>query len=108
MTRECSTPGKRASAEDRLVAHAILRYLLCHPGAGDTQEGIASWWLRKQRIEEEVPRVIRALEFLETCGLIVQRTGPDRLPHFRVNTERAEEISRLLGRPVRQTEQCSG
>ena len=104
MASECFSPGNRASAEDRLVAHAILRYLLCYPDAGDTREGIASWWLRKQRIEEEVPRVIRALEFLESCGLIVQRTGPDLLPHFRVNTERAEEISRLLGGPVKQAE----
>jgi hypothetical protein len=108
LARESCSPGERATAEDRLVAHAILRYLLCHPDAGDTREGIASWWLRKQRIEEEVPRVIRALELLETCGFIVQRTGPDFLPHFRVNPGRAEEISRLLGRPVRQAEQCSG
>lgn len=72
------------------VREAILAYLQHHPGAADTAQGIASWWLPEPlRGDEEC--VAKALDALLAEGRIhrhvnVDRhmiyTGPDRKhPH---------------------------
>lgn len=42
MTEELS-PDKVGS-----IARELLRYLVCHPDAKDTLDGIVQWWLRQQ------------------------------------------------------------
>jgi hypothetical protein len=46
------------------VANAIKRYLDAHPHAADSVEGIARWWLTRQRFEEAMEIVEEALERL--------------------------------------------
>jgi len=48
----------------------ILDYLKRNPGAGDTLEGIARWWLSQARIEVSVEQVRKALEELIDRGII--------------------------------------
>jgi Fe2+ or Zn2+ uptake regulation protein len=48
----------------------ILDYLKKNPKAGDTLEGITRWWLERERIENSVDKVIRALENLVEKGLV--------------------------------------
>ena len=48
----------------------ILDYLKRNPGAGDTMEGIARWWLDQARIEVSVEQVREALEELIDLGVI--------------------------------------
>jgi len=48
----------------------ILDYLKRNPGAGDTLEGIARWWLAQARIEVSVEQVRKALEELIDRGVI--------------------------------------
>lgn len=60
------------STEDKIkqVAQEILDYLQRNPNAADTLNGIANWWISKQRIKENVYVVEQALENLEQQGEI--------------------------------------
>lgn len=53
-----------------VLSQKILNYLKKHPQAGDTLEGIATWWLAQQRIEEIVDEVAEALDVLIKKGRV--------------------------------------
>jgi hypothetical protein len=53
-----------------LIANEIRRYLQSHPQAADSIEGVARWWLMRQRLEESRDRVERALESLVAEGVV--------------------------------------
>lgn len=59
------------------VAQQILRYLEANPQASDTLEGVAKWWLMRQRLTESMVLVQGALKILEDKGLIVERRNAD-------------------------------
>lgn len=52
------------------VAAAILRYLAEHPGAADSELGIAEWWLPTLGVEVGAGEVRRALEELQRAGRV--------------------------------------
>ena len=52
------------------VATAILGYLEEHPHGMDTLEGIAEWWIARQRIRVNVAAVARVLERLTEGGAV--------------------------------------
>lgn len=54
------------------VADAIKRYLDTRPNAADSAEGIARWWLARQRFEETMEIVERALEHLVAEGEVAK------------------------------------
>lgn len=56
------------------VAQEIERYLKNHPNAADTLPGIQRWWLLMQRYEQAVIQVQRALDYLETTGVVTKIT----------------------------------
>ena len=60
-----------------LISEEIHRYLLSHPDAADTIEGITKWWLTSQRYEETKTLVKKALNNLISRGLIIQSTNAD-------------------------------
>lgn len=55
------------------LADEILRYLQNHPNAVDTVEGIAKWWVWRQRITELVNRVQLALDYLVEQRSLITR-----------------------------------
>ena len=57
------------------IAEEIHLYLINHPNAADTLDGIARWWLTSQRYEEATTVVKKALENLIARGLVVQTTS---------------------------------
>lgn len=59
------------------VREAVLDYLREHPRAMDTLEGIAQWWLVRQRVRMSVELVARALEDLEQSGLVERAGGEE-------------------------------
>lgn len=66
------------------VAGEIKRYLEAHPNAADSAEGIARWWLARQRFEEATEIVQRALEHLVAEGEVVKTvTGEGRILYSR-------------------------
>ncbi|MCU0834352.1 MAG: MarR family transcriptional regulator [Chromatiaceae bacterium] len=72
---ESARPGQDAAhPEIARLAAEVLRYLRRHPGAADTVEGIAEWWIAKQRLEDTPGRVQAAVDRLVAQGL-VESTG---------------------------------
>ena len=56
--------------DDTALAEAIVAYLRAHPGAGDSLEGIAEWWVMRQVVRTEVRAVARVLERLAADGVL--------------------------------------
>jgi hypothetical protein len=56
---------------DRVVA-AIARYLHEHPGAADSEAGIAQWWLPTLGVDASNEDVRQAVELLLRTGRIEQ------------------------------------
>ena len=54
------------------IAEDIQRYLLSHPNAADTLEGITKWWLTHQRYEEGKEIVQKALYHLVNRKLLIK------------------------------------
>ena len=59
------------------LTREILDYLSEHPDAADTAEGIALWWVKRQRYEASVKLVSLALEELERRGSLDKTILPD-------------------------------
>jgi hypothetical protein len=67
----------KSSSDVDEIAAEVERYLASHPGAADTVEGIARWWLVHARAEVLRPNLESALEQLVARGLLVRRKLPD-------------------------------
>jgi len=60
-----------------VVVGEIDRYMRSHPGAVDTLEGVAKWWLARQRYEDALETVADAMAVLVERGRVEQTTLPD-------------------------------
>ena len=73
------------------IAATILRYVLLHPNACDTLDGITDWWLPRQRCFEARADVQSALERLTASGRLEARAGADGNVVYRaVTPQRAD------------------
>jgi hypothetical protein len=79
------------------IEHKILSYLLEHPSAQDTLEGIIEWWLLEQEIKCQIENVKEAIGKLMSKELILQHMAGDSRLHYRANQNKFAEIQRLLG-----------
>jgi hypothetical protein len=78
------------------IAYEILAYLLDHPDAQDTLEGVAEWWLLERKIRDHVEIVKEALDELVREGWVIQLESVDSRIHYRTNRSRYGEIRTLL------------
>ena len=78
------------------IGNEILAYLIDHPNARDTLEGIVEWWLLEQQIKFQTARVKDALSDLVARGLILEKKGSNSHFHYRVNQSKYEEIQELF------------
>jgi len=60
-----------------VIAGEITRYLVAHPDAADTFDGIARWWITRIRLEEAMQQVRQALDGLVKEGRVVVEKLPD-------------------------------
>jgi len=80
----------------RPLADEVLAYLVQHPQAQDTMEGIAEWWLMEQRIRYAVADVEAALhELVGNDSLVASQCGDGRT-YYRLNRAQEREIRRHL------------
>src|ERR1700756_3162056 len=80
----------------RPVADEILAYLIKHPQAQDTLEGITEWWLLEQRIRSAVAQVDGALRDLVANDLLVARQCADGRTYYGLNQTKERVIRRQL------------
>lgn len=71
---------------DRSLDAAVLGYLEEHPHAMDTLEGIAEWWIERERIRFDVARVAGALARLVDRG-VLERIGAGECALYRLSRE---------------------
>ena len=74
----------------------LLAYLVEHPSAQDTLEGIVEWWALEQALQRWTTQVQKSLVELVAQGFILERQSADGRTHYRVNPDRLEEIRALL------------
>jgi hypothetical protein len=68
---------------DSDLHRAILGYLADNPSAADTLEGIARWWVRRQRVAVSVRSCEWALRDLIEWGFI-EEVGPGEPKRYRL------------------------
>ena len=81
---------------DRPLADEVLAYLVEHPQAQDTLEGIAEWWLLEQRIRDALADVEAALSELVAKGFLVARRCGDGRTYYGLNLNKEREVRRYL------------
>jgi hypothetical protein len=86
-------------APARLIANEVLAYLVEHPEAQDTMEGVTEWWLLEQRIRHAVADVDTALRDLVSDDLLVARQCADGRTYYGLNRAKEREIRRYLRTP---------
>lgn len=83
------------SKNQKTIASLILNYLVKHPEAMDTVEGITRWWLLRERIDQSLQTVNRTLEFLLQKDFIKKLKIQDN-QFYKLNDIRCEEIHKFL------------
>lgn len=78
------------------ISNEILEYLVEHPRAQDTLEGIMNWWLMEQTIKFQEAQVKKTLADLVAKGLILEHKRPDSEIHYRINQSKLEEVQKHL------------
>ncbi len=74
----------------------ILAYLVDHPNAQDTLEGIVEWWLLERAIKFQEAQVKKSLADLVAKGLVIEHKRMDSQTNYRINEVKFEEIKKLV------------
>ena len=82
-------------SQDAVIRHSILDYLVRHPGAKDTREGVINWWITKPCPDERI--AIEVLEALVTRGWILKRATSSE-PIYSLNQAHLSEIRDFVSR----------
>jgi hypothetical protein len=82
--------------EKSYISRTLLAYISEHQDAQDTLEGIVEWWLVEQQIYQQMATVKNVLDELVARGLLLERKGLDARAIYRVNPQKADEISALI------------
>lgn len=92
--------------ESSHLAYYILEYLVEHPDAEDSLEGIVRWWVLEQKIKHCQADVEVALGELLAQGLLRARQQKDGGTLYSINPLKVSEIMALL-KERKQMEQDS-
>jgi hypothetical protein len=79
-----------------LISNEILAYLVDHPKAQDTLEGIMNWWLLERTIKFQKAQVKKALADLVAKGLVLEEKGSNSQIHYRIKQSKYKEIRKLF------------
>lgn len=75
---------------DELAGH-IAAYLEHHPQAADTVDGIAHWWVQRQRYRTAVAQIQQALDRLQAQGVVSTTTSATGRLVYRSTRVQVEE-----------------
>lgn len=79
-----------------MVIQQILRYLIVHPDAKDTVQGILRWWLPKDPVEHSEGEVQEALDVLVTRRWLTKRQTTSSHKIYAMNKGKLEVIKAFL------------
>ncbi len=79
------------------VAHEILAYLIDHPDAQDTLEGVVEWWMPERKLRYQVALIKDAIGELVKNEWVIARTRQNSRTYYRINEEKRAEIEKLFG-----------
>jgi hypothetical protein len=65
------------------IKQEILRYVRAHAHSAETPEGVARWWLARQRFEDTIGMVTAALDELVADGSLERHVLPGGTPVYR-------------------------
>lgn len=74
------------------IEDQVLQYLVSHPNAQDTLEGITTWWLPEAGVPHGASDVEAALAHLVSLSWIRRQLSTDSQAHYSVNPQRMEDI----------------
>ena len=87
-----------SSDESSLLIRTVLAYLVKHPDAKDTADGIHQFWLSEQTAHHSREKVREVLDFLaEQDGWLTAKAVGRRLILYGLNKDRIDEIRNFLG-----------
>lgn len=78
------------------VSREILRYLLRHPEAQDTLEGISEWWLLEETIIRKYAEVQAALRNLVDRGFVLEKSVVNLGTLYCLNKVKREQIAEIV------------
>ena len=78
------------------AAILILSYLVKHPDAKDTLEGIVHWWILRERIEQSVEKVNQTLTDLVAKEFILEKEYYNQDKMYQLNFEKVPDIKAIL------------
>ena len=78
------------------ISNEIMAYLVEHPEAQDTLEGIVEWWLLERAIKFQEAQVRKALAELVAKGFVIEQRASNSKIHYRLNQSKYEEIQELF------------
>ena len=78
------------------AAILILNYLVKHPDAKDTLEGIARWWILREQIEQSVEKVSQTLADLVAQEFIIIKKYYNQEKMYQPNLEKLTDIKAIL------------
>ena len=83
---ESSIQQADESRREEQLAEAIMDYMNEHPQAMDTLEGIAEWWIMRQRVRVDVEALARVLNHLTDQG-VLERLGSGDTARYRLKIQ---------------------
>ena len=78
------------------VSREILRYLLRHPDAQDTLEGISEWWLFEEMLIRKYAEVEAALASLVNRGFVLEKRVVNLGTLYCLNKVKADQITEIV------------
>ena len=78
------------------VIRGILLYLVEHPDAKDTLEGVYKWWLSESHSNRGRDEVRKALDLLTSKGWLTKRGTIPSKEIYGINRDRLQEIEGFL------------
>ncbi|MBI3047678.1 MAG: hypothetical protein HYY76_05145 [Acidobacteria bacterium] len=87
MTRSDPDEGAWRSEQIETAVREIERYLLAHPNASDTLQGVQDWWLAGLATTPSLEVVQAALDRLVDAGVVAGRPVPGGIVYRRVRQE---------------------
>jgi hypothetical protein len=84
----------------RAIAKQILSYMVEHPEADDSLEGILQWWLLEQEVRVQQNRAKKAIRMLVDEGLVIEHHTTGSKVRYKANWDRKAKIAQMVDNPA--------